>query len=111
SPRRTGDRRFLFASLPLGNSFVIRDSKFVIVRSRNSKTTMLLDYYHEQEYVHEFCDTSTYHDASICCLNNEANTSLVCGSHDNKWSSSSGSALARTHRRARWRDGHNDPAL
>jgi len=54
SPRRTGDRRFLFASLPLGHSLVIRDSDFVIVRSRNSKTTMLLDYYHEQEYVHEF---------------------------------------------------------
>src|SRR5437773_941892 len=54
SPRRTGDRRFLFASLPLGHSFVIRDSDFVIVRSRNSKTTMLLDYDHQQEYVHEF---------------------------------------------------------
>src|SRR5438034_5108745 len=50
SPRRTGDRRFLFASLPLGHS----DSDFVIVRSRNSKTTMLLDYDHEQEYEHEF---------------------------------------------------------
>ena len=33
---------------------VIRDSDFVIVRSRNSKTTMLLDYDHEQEYEHEF---------------------------------------------------------
>src|SRR5216117_2864028 len=50
SPRRTGDRRFLFASLPLGHS----GFGFRHCRSRNSKTTMLLDYDHEQEYEHEF---------------------------------------------------------
>ena len=50
----TGASCLHLSLLVIPSSFGIRDSDFVIVRSRNSKTTMLLDYYHEQEYVHEF---------------------------------------------------------